>query len=237
MIADCPHPPTTPSNLGVELRELSVGTRLIRFHSPNYPAPSFNPNIDSTGAPRRMDISTDGSRFNPFPDVAGVNVSTLYAGTTEHAAALESVFHDVPHIPDPQFPTGKLKEFVLSRLSLKRRLLVLELLNSQLRQVPVPGRDESLLESEIIHSSPVQYPITRRWAQHFFSSLPSLQGLAWRPRLGGQGTSYVFFGQRISPSTDLEPNGPPIPIETGVGRALIEQIAADAHIVLVNTKR
>lgn len=237
MSADCPHPPTAPTNLGVELRELPVGARLFRFHSPHYPALNFNPNLDSIGAPRRMAISTDGSRFNPFPDGAGVNVPTLYAGTTEHAAALESVFHDVPHIPDPQFAAVKLKEFVLSPLLLKRPLLVLELINSELRQVAVPGRDQSsLLESEIIHSSPTQYPMTRRWAQYFFNSLPTLQGLAWRPRLGGQGTSYVFFGVRIAPTTDLEPETPPIRIDTGTGRALIEQIAADAHIVLVNTK-
>ena len=237
MNAHCPHPPTAPTSLAVELRELPAGTRLIRFHSPKFAALSFNPNVDAAGVPRRMDIATDGARFNPFPNLAGVNVSTLYAGTTEHAAALESVFHDVPHVPDPPFPTSKLKDFVLSHFSLKRTLLVLELVNAQLRQVTVPRRKNlSLQESEIIHSSPVQYPITRKWAQHFFNSLPSAHGLAWRPRLGGEGMSFVFFGERFIPNTDLEPDASsPIQIESGAGRTLIEQIAARAHITLVKT--
>lgn len=237
MTADCPHPPAAPGHLGVELREVPVGTRLVRFHSPAYPALSFNPNLDSAGAPRQMNVEEDGSRFNPFTNAAGSNVSTLYAGTTEHAAALESVFHDVPHVPDPPFPTSKLSHFVLSRFAVTRSLIVLDLINSQLRQVPVPGRDnQSLLESEIVHSSPLYYPITRRWAQYFFNSLPAVQGLAWRPRLGGEGTSYVLFGDRISPTTDLAVDAPPIPIATGPGYVLLEKIASDAHITLVTTK-
>jgi len=221
MRASCPHPPTAPS-LEVELRELPAGTRLVRFHSPKYGALSFNPNTDSSGAPRRIDVRADGARFNPFPNAAGTNVSTLYAGTTEHAAALESVFHDVPHVPDPEFPTSKLKEFVLSRFSLQWPLFVLDLINSQLRQVALPRRKKcSLEESEIIHSPPSAYPITREWAKHFFLSLPRLQGLAWRPRLGGEGTSYVFFGERLLPSMDLDLDGPPILIEAGPGRRLV----------------
>jgi hypothetical protein len=237
MNANCPHPPRKPATLGVELREIPPGTRLVRFHSPTYPALGFNPNVDSAGVPKPMAIRAAGARFNPFPDAAGVNVSTLYAGTTEHAAALESVFHDVPHVPNPTFSTRKFKDFVLSRILLQRPLRVLELINSQLRQVTVPSRKSlSLQEAEIVHSSPDQYSITREWAQHFYRSLPHLQGLAWRPRLGGEGTSYVFFGERLSTSRDLAPDGPPIPIDTGMGRAQIEQVAAAAHITLVNTK-
>lgn len=237
MTANCPHAPRKPATLGVELRELPSGTRLVRFHSPEYPALSFNPNVDSAGAPRSMAISTEGARFNPFPDTAGVNVSTLYAGTTEHAAALESVFHDMPHAPDPTFATSTLTDFVLSRFSLQRPLHVLELVNSQLRQVTVPRRKKlSLQESEIVHSCPDQYPISRQWARYFYLSLPRLQGLAWRPRLGGEGTSYVFFGERLSVPIDFQLEGSPTPIDAGAGRIMVEKIAAAAHITLINTK-
>ena len=77
---------------------------------------------------------------------------------------------------------------------------VLELVNSQLRQFPVAGRAHSLLEAEIVHSDPQQYPMTRRWAQYFYNGIPTLQGLAWRPRLGGEGISYVLFGDRVARS-------------------------------------
>jgi hypothetical protein len=237
MNANCPHPPRKPAALGVALHELPTGTRLVRFHSPKYQPFGFNPNVDSAGAPKPMAISTEGARFNPFPDATGVNVSTLYAGTTEHAAALESVFHDVSHVPDPTFATSRLKDFVLSHFLLQRPLRVLELVNPQLRQITVPRRKNlSLQESEIVHSSPDQYPITRQWAQHFYLSLPHLQGLAWRPRLGGEGTSYVFFGERLSVTTDFELEGSPTPIDAGAGRITVEKIAAAAHITLINTK-
>jgi len=237
MSANCPDPPRTPSSIGIKLHELPIGTRLVRFHSPHFAALSFNPNLDSAGAPRRMEIKEDGSRFNPFPDDAGTNISTLYAGTTEHAAALESVFHDLPHIPNPEFPTSKLSHFVLSRFKVTRPLRVLELVNSQLRQVTVPGRSESLTEAEIIHSDPMQYPVTRRWAQYLYNSFPDLHGFAWRPRLGGEGLAYVFFGDRIGAATAFEVEAPPVPISTGSGYDLIREIAADAYIELVTTNR
>lgn len=216
------------------LREMPINTRLVRFHSPGYPVTSFNPNRDPTGLVRNMDRPEGGARFNPFPDVGGSNVPTLYAGTTEHAAALESVFHDVPHVPDPLFPTSKLGRFVLSSFSVTCPLLVLDLINPQLRQVPVPGREDSLREDEIVHCSPVHYPATRRWAQFFHRSSPSLQGLAWRPRLGGEGTSYVLFGDRVA-TADLKPEGSSLRIDIDDGYALVDRIATSAHIKLVRT--
>jgi RES domain len=101
------------------------------------------------GKPSRMQIATDGARFNPFPGFPNANIPTLYAGTTEHAAALESVFHDVEHIPNPTYPENKLADFAMSYLTLSRPIKVLKLVNDQLRQVAVPGRPESLLEDEI----------------------------------------------------------------------------------------
>jgi hypothetical protein len=63
---------------------------------------------------------TAGAQFSPFPDLHGVNVSTTYAGSIAQASALESVFHDVPHVPDPGYSANKLREFVLSRLRVRR---------------------------------------------------------------------------------------------------------------------
>jgi hypothetical protein len=232
MSASCPPPPGTPAHLKVTLRKLAAGTQLVRFHSPDYHVLGFNPNLDKTGAPKLMAIKSHGSRFNPFPNSAGINVSTLYAGTTDHAAALESVFHDVPHVPDPPFAVSKLADFVLSRFETKQPLHLLDLLNSGLHQVQVASRTHSLEEGQLIHSNPTNYPITRQWAQHFFLSLPTLQGLAWRPRLGGEGTSYVFFGDRLSISSDLQPLGKPVRIDIGTGLDLMKRIAKDAHIDL-----
>ncbi len=175
---------------------------------------------------------TAGARFSPFPDLHGVNVPTTYAGSTAQASALESVFHDVPHIPNPDYSANKLREFALSRLRVRRPLKILELVNPQLRQVVVPGRAESLAERELIHTSAAEYPATRAWARHFHYSLPHLEGLAWRPRLGGEGSAYVFFGDRVAP-TDFELVESAIPIDTGPGRRLIDVIAGEAHIRII----
>lgn len=230
----CPRPPASAGALRAAPAVLPIDTVLVRFHSPRFGALSFNPNVGPSGAPRDIDRPEDGARFSPFSDDLGANVPTLYAGTTEYAAALESVFHDVPHVPDPPFPNSKLGHFVLSHFSVVRPLSVLELVNSQLRQFPVAGRAHSLLEAEIVHSDPRQYPMTRRWAQYFYNGIPTLQGLAWRPRLGGEGISYVLFGDRVARS-DLHSAGPPIPIDSGLGYSLMKQIAAAAHIDLVCT--
>jgi hypothetical protein len=182
MTAGCPLPPSGTANLKVGLAEVSVGTALIRFHPSKYRGTSFNPNIDEFGKPRNMDDARAGARFSPFADLigagSGANVSTLYAGTTDRAAALESVFHDLPHMPSPTFASSQLKGFVLSRFTVKRPLMVLELVNPQLRQLPVEGRAASLTEGELISSSPSNYPSTRAWAQHLHRCLPTLAGLA-----------------------------------------------------------
>jgi hypothetical protein len=235
MSATCPLPPPGAADLKVLLSQVPVGTELIRFHSPKFRGIAFNPNIDNHGRPKRMEDPLAGARFSPFAGVNGINVGTLYAGTTERAAALESVFHELPHVPNPTYASGQLKGFALSRFMVKRALTVFELVNPQLRQVPVDGRVESLNEGELISSSPKNYPTTRAWARHFHRNLPVVEGLAWRPRLGGEGMSYVFFDGRAS-SNDFDLTEDAVAIDDGPGRVLIERIAKGASIKLIGTR-
>jgi RES domain len=209
MALGCPTAPKEAALLDVTLEELPRDTRFIRFHSPARAAVGFNPNVTHSGEPSRMERAEDGSRFNPFPGFPRTNVSTLYAGSTEHSAALESVFHDVPHTPDPTYPSQALDKFVMSTMSLTRSLKVLRLVNEQLRQISVPSRTTSLLEAELIHCSPSDYPAARTWAHYFYQSLPDIAGFAWRPRLGGEGTAYVLFGDRVS-AADFSPPTTPV---------------------------
>ena len=229
MSATCPPAPGATGTLSLDLKELPIGTRFVRFHSPAYLATAFNPHVG-----KDMGVAMDGARFSPFPYSTGTNMPTIYAGSTEKAAALESVFHDVPHEADPNYPSSKLNDFGLSRFESVRKIYVLQLVNSQLRQVAVPGRSLSLQEHEIIHTPPDQYPATRRWAQHFHRSIKDIDGLAWRPRLGGEGESYVLFGLRFA-ATDFTMINDRIQISTGPGRVLIDSVANDAHIHIVTT--
>ena len=228
MSSRCPVAPGHhKSNLSLQLTTVAAGTRLVRFHGGTWPAHSFNPN---TG--KRIDVPTDGARFNPFPGTGGINVPTLYAADDVERAALESVFHDVPHIPSPAFARSQLTAWRYNRIEVLRDLSVLELDNPHLRQLKVRGRKPSLNESELIHTPPVQYPRTRTWARFLHDSLPNLDGLAWRPRLGG-GTkwAYVFFGDRCNGT--LREQLPAVLVDSGDGLAEIERIAAKASIRLV----
>jgi hypothetical protein len=84
---------------------------------------SFNPHLDRTGRPKPIDLAEGGARFSPFPDASGKNVPTFYAGSTEKAAALESVFHDLPHEPNPVYSRKKLSDFRMTHFVVARDLI------------------------------------------------------------------------------------------------------------------
>lgn len=228
MSFSCPVAPAGTASFKVRTTELVCGRVLFRFHkSASHPANSFNPN---TG--KRIDTPEDGARFNPFPGAPSVNISTLYAADTCQGAALESVFHDVEHKPSPTYLTGQFAEWSYSKLRTKRKLMLLKLVNPRIRPLLVPGRSSSITESELVHTPPGEYPHTRTWARYLHDSLPSIDGLAWRPRLGGTGTAYVLFGDRCG--GELEIDAPAIPISSGPGLGKISRIARDAGIVLID---
>jgi hypothetical protein len=184
MFSSCPTAPPLAPGLSVKTISLKSGTLLVRCHKAGYPANSFNPN---TG--KHIAIPEEGARFNPFPGAPAANIPTLYAADSLEAAALESIFHDVAHVPSPTYPRTRLTEWRYSELEVKRDLVLFELVNPKLRQLSVPGRANSITESELIHTPASEYPQTRTWAQSLHTAIPGLDGLAWRPRLAGTGTS------------------------------------------------
>jgi hypothetical protein len=227
MSSNCPTAPTLTTSLPVQLTELPEGSVLFRFHRDIYNADSFNPN-----AGKRIELAEDGARFNPFPGVPAINIPTLYAADSLAAAALESIFHDVEHVPSPSYAKSRLREWSYSKLRTKRNLVVFQLVNLRLRQLSVPGRDISITESELIHTPPSEYPRTRTWAQFLHANLPHLDGLEWRPRLGGKGRAFVLFGDRCG-SGDLQIESLPTSVAAGYGFAKVHRVAASASISIV----
>jgi hypothetical protein len=218
-----PHPEIIPSR-----------TTLTRFRAKPgdparaYPANSFNPNIG-----KDWTIAADGARFNPFPASGGGNVSTLYAASGYAAAALESIFHDVPHEPSPEISRSQVLTWQYLQLKTTRELRVVMLTNPQLRQLRVPRRIGSLREDELIHTEASQYPRTRTWAKFLHDNIPMLDGLAWRPRLGGQGIAYVFFGDRCN-AVDFLIGGSPTNLDSAIEYAKIQAVAAAANIRIID---
>jgi hypothetical protein len=230
MSSNCPVAPAGVRPLEVQTEELPRGRVLFRFHknSVSYPANSFNPNIG-----KRIEIPEEGARFNPFPGAPAANIATLYAADTLTAAALESVFHDVAHTPSPEYPRFRLSEWSYSRLRTERPLVLFKLVNPQLRVIECPGRSESITEAELIHTPVAEYPNTRSWARYFHDSLPLLDELAWRPRLGGVGTAFVFFADRSD--GELEVDSSPVSVAHGPGLTKITTIAKRATIHIMET--
>jgi hypothetical protein len=104
--------------------------------------------------------------------------------------------------------------------------------NPQLRQLIVLSRGSSITESELVHTLSSEYPHTRTWAQFLHDSIPGIDGLAWRPRLGGTGISYALFGDRCD--GQLEIQGAPISANSAAGLGKIRSIAKWANISIVD---
>ena len=229
----CPRAPGSPSGALPQTILIPAGTTLTRFRGitvPPFAPNSFNPN---TGKKRA--IAADGARFNPFPNTAGVNVPTIYAATTYEAAALESVFHQVPHIQNPEIMRSQVETWEYFELRTLRDLRVVRLTNPQLHQLKVPGRHQSLREDELIHSPASQYPATRTWAKLLHDHIPGLDGLAWRPRLAGQNEAYVFFGDRCG-AGDFAIVTSPTPLTSPSEYAKIKAVADAANITINYSK-
>jgi hypothetical protein len=228
MPINCPPAPVAANPaLVIQATLLKAGSVVTRFHSKSRAGNIYNPNIG-----KRIEIEEDGARFNPFPGAPATNVPTLYAADNLTAAALESIFHGVKHIPSPTFPRIGLKDFCYSGLAVNGDLVVVELTNPQLRQLAIPRRRTSLKEDELIHTPPSRYPHTRTWARFLHDSLPALQGLCWRPRLGGSGLAYMLFGDRCLPGALTVTSGP-IDIDSGSGFVKVFAIAQSANIKII----
>jgi hypothetical protein len=139
----------------------------------------------------------------------------------------------VPHESSPEFSRSRVLQWQYVQLKTQRELRIVMLTNPQLRQLHVPRRQESLREDELIHTPASQYPRTRTWAKFLYDNIPALDGLAWRPRLGGQGTAYIFFGDRCNPA-DFEIAAVPTDLDSAAEYAKIQVVATAAHIRIID---
>ena len=66
---------------------LPVDSILHRVHLEDYGATAFNPGVHGN------------ARFSPICNAEGQPIPILYAGASLACALMETVFHDVPHVP------------------------------------------------------------------------------------------------------------------------------------------
>lgn len=174
--ADTPAP---SAGLDLSMIILPVDSILHRVHLAHYGATAFNPGVHGN------------ARFSPIRNAEGQPIPTLYAGASLACALMETVFHDVPHVPGfKSLDRARFIRQVHSTLTLRQPLQLVDLASIPLRRLGISRR-------QLIDTEKGTYPATRRWAEAIHTQCPSAQGLSWISRQDDSARALVLFGDRI----------------------------------------
>jgi hypothetical protein len=176
--------PTDGSHFTLET--LHPGLILHRVHASKYGPVQFNPG------------PYGDARFSPIVNPAGAQIATMYAGTTQECALMETVFRSVPY--EPGYKTidkVKFQDQIYSTVTLAQPFHLVDLRAIALRKV-------GLTREELIDTEMDRYPDTRKIAEAIYALCPDAQGLYWVSRQDDSARAVVLFGDRI-PSDALSP--------------------------------
>jgi hypothetical protein len=159
---------------------LKARTRLWRVHKKHWSGADFKDVVS--------DSHFGGSRFD---STSADPYSYLYAAPGEQTALLETLVRGIPFNDRGArlVRRAAIAGYRMSALELADDLTLISLLTAA--DLAAAGQDEWL-----IHSSPADYPQTRRWAQWLRSQAPWAQGLAWPSARDIGRQSVVLFGDR-----------------------------------------
>lgn len=171
--------PVPSAGLDLSMIILPVDSILHRVHLAHYGATAFNPGVHGN------------ARFSPIRNAEGQPIPTLYAGASLACALMETVFHDVPHVPGfRSLDRARFIRQVHSTLTLRQPLQLVDLASIPLRRLGISRR-------QLIDTEKDTYPLTRRWAEAIHTQCPSAQGLSWISRQDDSARALVLFGDRI----------------------------------------
>ena len=197
-----------------------AGTPLIRCH-PNL----YGPATFYAGSP---------ARYSPFlPAVAGPGtasspVGVLYAADSQHGALSETVFRDLPVRGVKRITRSNLRRKNLSELVVSRPLTLVNLTTRGLARLGLRRRTE-------IESSRKQYWRTCQLARAVHALPENYDGLLWVSRQDDTSRAIVLFEGRVMPSDiDTNPAVPTYPLDFGLGRDRVDEIADDLGITIID---
>lgn len=176
--------PVPPDNLDELVSRQIWPTNAIihRIHPEQYGATQFNPG------------PAGNARFSPIRDSTGKSIATIYGGSTFNCAAMETVFHDVPHsLALKSVAKRKLKGHLHSRVTPTTELVLAELTTISLRKL-------GIRRGELIDSEKDVYPQTRVWAEAIHAQCTDVHGLLWVSRQDDTAKAVVLFEDRLSPA-------------------------------------
>lgn len=219
----CPDPPHCPVVSPVVLPaplpivRVPQGTPLYRVYDSTWGYDEPNPGFGDT-------------RFAPFDTLSGTRVPVMYAGETDTAALLETVFHAVHQSAPRWIKESHLRKQLLVHLAVPADLHLVDLRDEVLTDAGI-GRDQ------LVSTPSEHYPCTRLIAQHLhtvYVETGLAQGLVWHSRqaeLARRPPAVVLmvfsnaYGvarggwQRIGPGTRNLLEGP--------GRLRVDEIATE----------
>ncbi|MCB8878565.1 RES domain-containing protein, partial [Acidisoma silvae] len=199
-------------DFGVEA--LPSGTILHRFHETARDANVFNP---CKGKP---------TRFAPlFDSATSACIPTIYLGETYEAAAFESVFRDLPPLPNPRnVRASDLASRSHATVKLSRKLQLAPFFTQNLNMI-------GQTRSSMIESDATTYAQTVLWAAAVHASFPKVDGIIWTSRQHDRDRACALFGDRVS-EKDLKPMSSE-PIDIGPGRVRIGQCAIAYKVTII----
>jgi len=199
--------PVPSATLALTKITLPAGTHLHRVHLGSYGASQFNPGVKGN------------ARFSPIKDATGSAVPTIYAATSFQAAAMETVFHDVPFAAGLKtMDMAKLDGQAYSTLQTSRDFVLADLCQVALRKLGIS-------RAELIDTEKASYPDTRLWAIAIHTQFPDVEGLFWVSRQDDSARALVLFGDRIK-ANDLTQIGSP--------RSLLGDMKTNALVVALS---
>jgi hypothetical protein len=185
--------PAPAARLHFDLVKWEGGRELFRFHPVAYGPAEFNAS------------GRGNARFSPISTARGKVIPTLYGGGSFECAAMETVFHDVPHASGfKSYAKDRLHGWRVSVLRPSRELKLIDLSSKALRKLGIER--SQLIDSEAIH-----YPHTRPWAAALHAQCDEADGLQWVSRQDDEARAVLLFGDRLR-SRELIPAGPPADI-------------------------
>jgi hypothetical protein len=190
---------------------------LYRVHHERFDGNEFNPT--------RM----GNARFSPIFNASGDVIPTLYAGSTLVCALMETVFHDVPYKAGfKPLSLTRLHEHVVSTMILNKSLLLVDLSTVALHKLGIQ-------RNQLIDTTKVHYPRTRRWAEALHRQFPQAQGLCWTSRQEDHAQAVMLFGDRLKSSLlTAMPDSSPLLDEDGYAIRPVLDLANRLGVTLIS---
>lgn len=174
-------PPLAPPSAAVvlPLANVAAGRTWYRITAAAYGPLAFNPR--------------SSARFSPIVDAAGSSVPVMYLATDWDTSLMETVFHSVSLSP-------ALRHYNMAALVVPPRVAVEVKLAAVVKAIDLTGLGLTAAGAGqgLTRCFPVDYPITRQWAQALYDGNPDAQGILWTSRQNDNGKCLMLFGDRCA---------------------------------------